>query len=971
MFRQKRVVSVCTAAAAAISAVFGIMPLPFVPAPEPVSAQSAEYECLTPPDGYDQERLDTAKGKVTEITYHSEATHSDRTALVYTPPGYSRQQKYAVCYILHGIGGDSGNWMAGWGGRANIMMDNLIADGKLQPMVIVSPNTNAEGAGVGDGYENFTKDLIENLVPYMEQNYSLYTDSAHRALAGFSMGGGQTFNIALPNLDVFPYVCAISSAPNTKGTDALFPDGGDAAREKLRAFLISCGTADGLLGFGENVHNYCDANNFKHAYWLIEGGGHDFAVWRPALWNFLQMAEQAGLTAGTTAEIQAISAFDRIEAEDYSSMSGVVIGGEGTDTRNVGYIENGDYLVFKNVDFGDGAKSVTLHAASPVGAAIEFYLDSMEDTPAAICRMSSTGGFQDYQLFSANVSDASGKHDLYVKFTGGEGYLLDLDSFQFYTQSVEAATGLGDVNSDGRIDAGDMALAKRIALNQLKYQASADVDRSGKVDRKDIQWYQEYLTGRTEEFPKEMTLDERLIQVVPTERQVAHQEMEFYAFIHFGVNTFTNNEWGNGGESEDIFNPTKLDAEQWAKAVKSAGMTGMILTCKHHDGFCLWDTKYTDHNVMNSPYGKDIVKQVSDACRKYGIKFGVYLSPWDRFNPKYGTGKEYDDYFVGQLTELLTNYGDVFEVWFDGACGEGPYGKKQYYDFDRYYEVIRELQPDANISCCGPDVRWCGNEGGFTRSSEWSVVPERTRKTEIIEENSQHNDDSEFRERHISASDSDLGSRGQLADERDLIWFPAEVNTSIRPGWFWHPEENDRVKSVEQLADVYMRSVGGNATFLLNIPPTNEGLFHENDVRTLEELGNYLRAAFAENLVPDAVLSCDSAAPDCGIDAVKTDSYESWYMPESSKAEIAVKLPQNEKIGYVVIKENILMSQRIERFAVDVWENGGYHEVYSGTTVGYKRIIPLNNIETDNVRIRILDSRVAPTVSFIGVYRAV
>ena len=321
MFRQKRVVSACTAAAAAISAVFGIMPLPFVPAPEPVSAQSAEYECLTPPDGYDQERLDTAKGKVTEITYHSEATHSDRTALVYTPPGYSSQQKYAVCYILHGIGGDSGNWMAGWGGRANIMMDNLIADGKLQPMVIVSPNTNAEGAGVGDGYENFTKDLIENLVPYMEQNYSLYTDSAHRALAGFLMGGGQTFNIALPNLDVFPYVCAISSAPNTKGTDALFPDGGDAAREKLRAFLISCGTADGLLGFGENVHNYCDANNIKHAYWLIEGGGHDFAVWRPALWNFLQMAEQAGLTAGTTAEIQAIWRQTSHLPQEWSSSS--------------------------------------------------------------------------------------------------------------------------------------------------------------------------------------------------------------------------------------------------------------------------------------------------------------------------------------------------------------------------------------------------------------------------------------------------------------------------------------------------------------------------------------------------------------------------------------------------------------------------------------------------------------------------
>jgi alpha-L-fucosidase len=467
-----------------------------------------------------------------------------------------------------------------------------------------------------------------------------------------------------------------------------------------------------------------------------------------------------------------------------------------------------------------------------------------------------------------------------------------------------------------------------------------------------------------------MELDERLTQIVPSARQVAHQELEFYAFIHFGVNTFTNNEWGNGYEDPAIFNPTNLDAEQWAKAVKSAGMTGMILTCKHHDGFCLWDTKYTDHNVMNSPYRKDIVRQVSDACRKYGLKFGVYLSPWDRFNPMYGTGKAYDDYFVGQLTELLTNYGDVFEVWFDGACGEGPDGKKQYYDFDRYYEVIRELQPDANISCCGPDVRWCGNEGGFTRASEWSVVPERTRKTEIIEENSQHNDDSEFRERHISAWDSDLGSREQLVNEPDLIWFPAEVNTSIRPGWFWHPQENDRVKSVEQLADVYMRSVGGNATFLLNIPPTTEGLFHENDVRTLEALGNYLRAAFAENLVPDAELSCSSEKTNCSIDGVKTDSYDSWFMPDSREAEITVRLPQNEKIGYVVIKENILMSQRIERFAVDVWENGGYHEVYSGTTVGYKRIIPLNGAETDRLRIRILDSRTEPTVSFLGVYRA-
>ncbi|MBP0987622.1 MAG: carbohydrate-binding protein, partial [Oscillospiraceae bacterium] len=503
MLNRKRRISVYAAFAVTASAVSGIMPVPFVPAPAYVSAQSVEYECVTPPEGYDQERADTAKGKVSEITYHSEATHSDRTALVYTPPGYSEKQKYAVCYILHGIGGDSGNWMAGWGGRANVMLDNLIADGKLKPMVIVSPNTNAEGEGVWDGYENFTKDLIENLVPYMEQHFSLYTDSAHRAIAGFSMGGGQTFNIALPNLDVFPYVCAISSAPNTKGNDVLFPDGGEAAREKLRAFLISCGTADGLLGFGEGVHNYCDANNIRHEDWLIPGGGHDFAVWRPALWNFLQMAEKAGLTGGTTAEIPPFSAFDKIEAEDYSAMSGVLIGDSETTGKDVGYIEDGDYLVFKNVDFGDGAKSVTANIAAPGGgSAVEFYLDAMSGTPIAVCKVDGTGGFQDYQLISANVTSASGKHDLYVKFTGGGGYLLNIDSFRFSRESAAVPSVLGDVNGDGIINAADLTLAKRIAAGKMTFSDAADIDRNDEVNLKDIAWYQGFLTGQIQAYPK-------------------------------------------------------------------------------------------------------------------------------------------------------------------------------------------------------------------------------------------------------------------------------------------------------------------------------------------------------------------------------------------------------------------------------------------------------------------------------------
>lgn len=464
-----------------------------------------------------------------------------------------------------------------------------------------------------------------------------------------------------------------------------------------------------------------------------------------------------------------------------------------------------------------------------------------------------------------------------------------------------------------------------------------------------------------------MNLDERLIKIVPSERQIKFQQLEFYAFIHFTVNTFTDKEWGDGTESPEIFNPTKLDAEQWVKAVKSAGMRGLILTCKHHDGFCLWDCKYTKHTVMNSPYGKDIVKETAKACKKHGIKFGVYLSPWDRNCHLYGQGKAYDDYFVNQLTELLTGYGDVFSVWFDGACGEGPNGKKQYYDWERYYSVIRELQPEACISVCGPDIRWCGNEAGHTRKAEWSVVPMRAKDSEIISEKSQQEDNEEFRQRRVDARDEDLGSRKMLIDENELIWYPAEVNTSIRPGWFWHKSENDKVRSLEELMDIYIKSVGGNATFLLNIPPTNEGLLHENDVRRLAEIGEFIRNAFADNIAPYADITADCE----GIENVLTDSYESCYMPDTPETEITFKFDKPEKLGYLVIKENISMSQRVESFTVSVSEDGGFREVYEGTVIGYKRIVPLNDVVTDSLKIKITDSRINPVISFIGIYRSV
>lgn len=467
-----------------------------------------------------------------------------------------------------------------------------------------------------------------------------------------------------------------------------------------------------------------------------------------------------------------------------------------------------------------------------------------------------------------------------------------------------------------------------------------------------------------------MTLDERLAAVTPHKRQFGFQQLEFYAFIHFTVNTFTDREWGDGTESPEIFNPKELDAEQWVRAVKYAGMRGVILTCKHHDGFCLWPSKFTDHTVAASPWKNgegDVVREVSEACEKYGIKFGVYLSPWDRNCPLYGQGTAYDDFFVNQLTELLTGYGEIFSVWFDGACGEGPNGKKQYYDWERYYEVIRKLRPNACISVCGPDIRWCGNEAGHTRASEWSVVPERARDSEIISEKSQQNDDDEFRRRKIDARDSDLGSRKMLENEDKLIWYPAEVNTSIRPGWFWHESENDKVRGLDELVHIYVNSVGGNATFLLNIPPTRDGLFHNNDVKRLNELGEFVRSAFSENILDEAELLSDSG----NAEAIRTDNYDEFFISEneSNTAVITARWKKPVTVGYIVLKENIAKGQRVESFTVEAELDGKFAEIYRGTVIGYKRIVPLNNITCGNIRINITDSRTEPTIAFVGIYK--
>lgn len=435
--------------------------------------------------------------------------------------------------------------------------------------------------------------------------------------------------------------------------------------------------------------------------------------------------------------------------------------------------------------------------------------------------------------------------------------------------------------------------------------------------------------------------DKRLIEAVPTARQIAYESMEFFCFIHFTVNTFTGREWGDGTEPESIFNPTELDAKQWAKTAAEGGMKGLILTCKHHDGFCLWPSKYTEHSIKNSPYknGKgDIVRETMEACREYGLKFGVYLSPWDRNNEFYGKGKEYDDYYVNQLTELLTEYGDIFVVWLDGACGEGANGKVQKYDWQRYYQVVRKLQPNAEISISGPDIRWCGNEAGEVRPSEWSVVAADMKDPALTAELSQQEDNEEFRERPLDETQSDLGSRERLAKEERLAWYPAETDVSIRPGWFYHEEEDDKVRSFENL----------------------------------KQLGDFIKESFSNNLVEEAgittipPLDCREMSPE----VLRTDDYETYFLNEAGTNKLVIKIKwiERKKLHYLVLKEAIPLSQRVEAFNVCYEENGCIKKCYEGTTIGYKRIVDLKGIHTDSLAIVIEDSRVAPAMAFVGVY---
>ena len=428
--------------------------------------------------------------------------------------------------------------------------------------------------------------------------------------------------------------------------------------------------------------------------------------------------------------------------------------------------------------------------------------------------------------------------------------------------------------------------------------------------------------------------------VTPSPRQLQWYEREFYAFVHFSPNTYTGLEWGRGDEDERIFNPTELDCDQWVEAVKSAGMKGLILTAKHHDGFCLWPSRYTEHSVKNCPVKVDVVREAAEACRRGGIAFGFYLSPWDRNSPLYGTAA-YNEYYQNQLTELLTEYGDIFCVWLDGACGEGPNGRKQVYDFPGIIRLVRKYQPNAVIfQDGGPDVRWIGR----ARRSGWAVVPHELCK---LSPQTQTGPGPWYvpgadQLDYVYNTQENLGVAEQIARSAGLNFCGAEVDMSIRPGWFYHPEEAPH--SVERLMQAYLNSVGHNACLNLNIPPMPNGKFDDRDVQRLRELGSALKAAFGRELAKGRPLR--------RIDR-----------PAGDQCEFLLELARAEDVRYIELREPIEKGQRISEYFIE-WrdENGqwsGPFGTIEGTTVGHRQIHDRSAapIRTDALRVLVTSAR--------------
>ena len=433
---------------------------------------------------------------------------------------------------------------------------------------------------------------------------------------------------------------------------------------------------------------------------------------------------------------------------------------------------------------------------------------------------------------------------------------------------------------------------------------------------------------------------ERLVSVVPSEAQLLHAKTPFYCFVHFGMNTATGREWGNATETVEDFTIEKINPEQWVKAVKSSGAQGLILTCKHHDGFCLWNTDTTDFNVMNTALATDVVREVSRSCLKNGLKFGVYISPWDMHEKCYAT-ERYNDFFCRQLSELLTDYGEIFEVWFDGA--KGAEAKAFDYDWQRYYSLVRTLQPSANIAICGPDIRWVGNEAGKTRKCEYCVVSSTLTVAEIVAHSSQHAEEEASLLQSFTSKDENLGSREALKNSLTLCWYPAEVDVSIRKGWFYPGGGN--VKGAGRLFDIYLNSVGNNSFLLLNVPPNKKGVISFEDKNSLKKLGKKISAITSEPVIEQSFGELKA-----------TDGY------------LEFRFDSKKKLRYCVIEEDTAFSQRVEKFDLYLLSpSGNYRLAYRGTVIGMKKIIPLRGSSIGALLV-IRQSRSAPVIKKLGFY---
>ena len=422
----------------------------------------------------------------------------------------------------------------------------------------------------------------------------------------------------------------------------------------------------------------------------------------------------------------------------------------------------------------------------------------------------------------------------------------------------------------------------------------------------------------------------------PSPSQLAWQRDELALFLHFGVNTFTDREWGDGSEDPTLFTPAALDAGQWARAARAAGARALILTAKHHDGFCLWPSGLTTHSVARSAWrggAGDVVREFTDACRREGLRAGLYLSPWDRNAPVYGDSPRYNDFYCAQLTELLTRYGPIAEVWFDGANGEGPNGRRQAYDWPRIFGLVRRLQPRAVMfSDAGPDVRWCGNEAGAAGDPNWSTMD----PTAVP---------------YPGASGDGVIAALQSGDPHGSVWRPAETDTSIRPGWFHHPGEDQRVKSLDQLTDIWFTSVGRNSKLLLNVPPTRQGLLHATDVARLAELRTHLTALFAEDFAAGRPVD--------------------WRVTGAHSAAAELDLGRTVTVGVSRLEEDITRGQCVGRYALQGAPADGadWRELARGTTVGYRKLDRFESATVRRVRVEVQDAVATPRRLRIGLYR--